>query len=214
MLATALAVGAPASADVGSSMRRGLALQRQGKHDEALKAFQEALVLEPDNIRIRYDMGRALYEKKEYPQAAEHFQLGVLSKSKALRAKSLYNLGNCQYRQERLDEAIASYTLALLQRPGDPLAKQNLEYCLKMREQRRQSPDSTRQQSQPDPQRPRSQPRPEPQSAQAQEAPPRNGAIGREQADRMLQALQRRERENLEKQPPQRSQRARGGKDW
>jgi Ca-activated chloride channel homolog len=207
-------VAAGGSADVGSSMRQGLSLERQGKYDQAVRAFQEALVLEPDNIRIRYDLGRALYESKQPAEAAQHFQLGVLSKSRPLRARSLYNLGNCQVRQNQLEEAIVSYTQSLLQRPDDAKAKQNLEYCRKLLQQQKQQPDSTQKNQQQKQQQQRPQPQPR---EQAQQAPPpaeQKGAISKEQADRMLQALQSRERENLKNQPKKPPARAAGGKDW
>jgi Ca-activated chloride channel family protein len=207
ILAALFGLAAPVRADVGSSMRRGLALERHGKYEEAAKAYQEALVLEPDNVRIHYDTGRALYEMNQHPEALDHFQLGLLSKSRALRAKSLYNMGNGQYRQKRLDEAIASYTQALLQRPDDLQAKQNLEYCWKMKEQQQQKPDSTQQK--PPNQQQQRQERQRAQQAQAEE-----GAIGREQADRMLRALQGKEKENLKNQPKKPPQRNAGGKDW
>jgi tetratricopeptide (TPR) repeat protein len=209
MLLLALVLASPARADVGSSMRRGLDLEKKGKYEDALKAFQEALVLEPDNVRIHYDIGRALHEMKQQPEAVDHFQLGVLTKSKELRAKSLYNLGNCQYRQNQLDQAIASYTMALLQRPDDLRAKQNLEYCWKEKQRRQQKPDST--QHQPPP------PRPQPQKnqpQQAQQAQDQKGAISKDQADRMLQALESRERENLKNQPKKPPAKGAGGKDW
>jgi Ca-activated chloride channel family protein len=210
-LLACLALAGEARASVGTSMRRGLALEREKKYDEAIKAYQEALVLEPDNVRIHYDLARALYERQQLPEAADHFQLGALTRSRTLRARTLYNLGDTEYRQHQLDRAIAAYTLALVQQPDDAEAKQNLEYCLKIKAEQKQQPDSTRKQ-QPNPQ---SQPQPQ------QEQPPKQepaqggkGAIGKDQADRMLQALQSKERENLKKQPKKPQEQKPGGKDW
>jgi Ca-activated chloride channel family protein len=210
-----LVAASRAGADVGSSMRRGLELERQGKLADAAKAYQEALVLEPDNVRIRYDLGRVLYEQKQYPDAQDHFQLGLLSKQKTVRAHALYNLANTHFKQGRLDEAIASYSLALIQDPSDLDAKQNLELCWKIKQDMQQHPDSSQKQQQPQQQprrQPQQQPQPQPQQAQAQPAP--KGAISKEQADRMLQALQSKDRENLKKQPKPAQSGAPGGKDW
>lgn len=207
LLAVLLGLAAPARADVGSSMRRGNALERKGRHDEAVKSYQEALVLEPDNVRIHYNIGRALYNMNQQPEAIEHFQLGLLSKKKPLRANSLYNLGDCQFRQKKLDEAIASYTQALLLRPDDLQAKQNLELCWKMKDQQKQQPDSTRRQQ------PQNRQQEQQRQQQAQQAQAQKGAISKEQADRMLQALQSKERETMKRQPKRPPQRG-GGKDW
>jgi Ca-activated chloride channel homolog len=206
LLALALSA-APAHAGVGSFMRQGLALERKGKHEEALRKYQEALVLEPDNVRIHYDQGRALYRMNKHPEAVSEFQLGLLSKSRRLRARSLYNIGDAQFRQGQLDAAITSYSQALLLDPKDLQAKQNLEYCWKMKAQ---PPDSTKQQQK----QPQQQQRQQQQQQQPQQAQPRKGEIGRDQADRMLQALQAREREDMKQQQKRAGRTGPGGKDW
>jgi Ca-activated chloride channel family protein len=209
-LAAMLGISARAQADVGSTMRRGLALERKGKYDDAVKVFRDALVLEPDNERIHYDLGRALDEAHQEPEAAQHFQLGALTKNRGLRSRTLYNLGNTKFRQNQLDEAIAAYQLALLQDPRDVDAKQNLEYCLKKKQEKPPQPDSTQK---PNPQQ-RPQPQPQSRPPQQAQAQPQKGAIGKEQADRMLQALQARQKENMKNQPKPQPQAAPGGRDW
>ena len=202
-----------AGADVGSSMRRGLELEKQGKLADAAKAYQEALVLEPDNMRIRYDLGRVLYQQDQLPEAADHFQLGLLSKQKTLRAHALYNLANTHFKQGKLDDAIGAYSLALVQDPSDLEAKQNLELCWKIKKEMQQHPDTSKKQQQKQPQQ-QPQQQQQQQQAQAQPQPQPKGAIGKDQADRMLQALQSKERENLKKQPKPPAAPAPGGKDW
>ena len=60
----------PTRADGGWSMRRGLAREKEGQLADAAKAYQEARVLEPDNVRIRYNLGRVMYEQQQLPEAA------------------------------------------------------------------------------------------------------------------------------------------------
>jgi len=217
LIALGLLAAAPARADVGSSMRRGLALEKEGKYADAAKAYQEALVLEPDNVRIRYNLGRVMYEQQQFPEAADHFQLGLLSKQKTVRAHALYNLANTHFKAGRLDDAIGAYSLALLQDPSDLEAKQNLELCWKIKQEMQQHPDTSKkpqQQQHQQPQQQQGQPQPQPQGQQAQAQPAPKGSIPKEQADRMLQALQSKERENLKKQPKPPQSGAPGGKDW
>lgn len=222
VLLALLALAGPVRADVGARMREGASLERRGKFDEALRKYQDALVEEPDNVRIHYDMGRVLYRMDKHAEAASEFQLGLLSRDKQLRVRSLVNIGNCHFKQGDLDAAIAAYTQALLTNPNDLQAKQDLEYCWKKKDQaRQQKSDSTRAGQQPGQQQkgdstragrqPGQQPgeRPQPRPAQ-----PRKGEISREQAERMLQALQSREREDMKKQPKQPKQPVPGGKDW
>jgi Ca-activated chloride channel family protein len=209
VLLALLGCALPVRADVGARMREGGALERGGKYEEAVRKYQDALVLEPDNVRIHYNMGRALYRMNKPAEAAAEFQLGLLSKARRLRARSLYNIGNCQFRQKGLDAAIASYTQALMLDPNDQQAKQNLEYCWKMKDQPKQQKSDSTGTKPPQNQPPQEQQQPERQQAQA-----RKGEISREQAERMLQALQSKEREDLKKQPKPPKQPGAGGKDW
>jgi Ca-activated chloride channel family protein len=209
LLLALLGCALPVRADVGARMREGGALERGGKYEEAVRKYQDALVLEPDNVRIRYNLGRALYRLNKPAEAAPEFQLGLLSKTRRLKAWSLYNLGNCQFKQNGLDAAIASYTQALMLNPGDQQVKQNLEYCWKMKEQsKQQKSDSTGTKP------PQNQPPQDQQQPQRQQAQARKGEISKEQAERMLQALQSKEREDLKKQPKPPKQPGADGKDW
>lgn len=129
--------GPRASAGVGADMRAGNALADKGQYDAALQKYQEALVREPDNVRIHYNIARALYKAGRYPEAISEYQLCLLTKDAKLQARTMYNIGNCQFRQQRLDDAIASYTASLLLDPKDMQAKQNLEFCYKKVEEQK-----------------------------------------------------------------------------
>lgn len=187
--------------DVGSSMRRGNRLERKGEYADALRHYQEALVQEPDNPKIHYNIGRVLYRLEEYDEAISEFQLSLLEKDAALHADIFYNIGNTQFRKGQLDAAIEAYKMSLLADPADRAAKQNLEFCLRLKDQLENQPpgDST------GPDQPQEGQRPQP------EPPP--GAISSQEAEQILQALQAREREDLERSRQQESKRH-VDKDW
>lgn len=172
-------------ADVGSSMRRGNHLERRGEYDGALKYYQEALVQEPDNPKIHYNMGRVRYRLEKYDEAISEFQLGFLEKDRRFHANVLYNIANSYFKKGQLDPAIESYKTSLLADPDDIEAKQNLEFCLKIKEQMENQPQSDSTQQQQQEQQP-----PQPQ--------PKKGEISKEEAERILQALQNEEKDNLE----------------
>ncbi|MBE0432077.1 tetratricopeptide repeat protein [candidate division WOR-3 bacterium] len=199
LLCGVLILGALGWSDVGASMRRGNRLERKGEYAEALRHYQEALVQEPDNPKIHYNIGRVLYRMQEYDEAISEFQLGFLEKDMGFHADIFYNIGNSQFRKGQLDAAIEAYRMSLLVDPKDLDAKQNLEFCLKVKKQieNQAQSDSTGQDEQ------QEQPRPEPQE----------GEISGEEAERILQALQDKEKEDLEKS---RRQESKGDvdKDW
>jgi tetratricopeptide (TPR) repeat protein len=192
----------PVFADVGSLMRKGNGLMRKGKYEEALKTYEQAQVLEPDNIKIHYNMGRALYKMGKYPEAISEFELGTLTKDRKFQANTFYNIGNCKFKQGDLEGAINAFKASLLLNSNDLKAKQNLELCQKIKEQLKNQPqgDSTKQQQQ----QPQSQPQPQPQ--------PRKQEMSKEDANRILQALENKEKEQKKKQP--KPQREKVEKDW
>lgn len=205
IICLALLMIQPLSADVGSSMRRGNRLERSGEYEEALRHYQEALVQEPDDPKIHYNIGRALYRLEKYDEAISEFQLGFLEKEKHFQANVFYNIGNSQFKKGQLDAAIESYKMSLLVDPKDIETKQNLEFCLQLKEQLQnqpQSDSSQQQQQQPEPQE---QEQPQPQQSE--------GEISKEEAERILQALQSEEKENLEKSRAQ-ERKERVDKDW
>uniref|UniRef100_A0A7C4TCY9 Tetratricopeptide repeat protein n=1 Tax=candidate division WOR-3 bacterium TaxID=2052148 RepID=A0A7C4TCY9_UNCW3 len=188
------------SADVGSLMRKGNSLMRKGKYEDALKTYEQAQVLEPDNIKIHYNMGRALYKMGKYPEAIGEFELGILTKDKKFQANTFYNIGNCKFKQGDIDGAINAYKTALLFNNKDIKAKQNLEFCLKLKEELKNQPqsDSTKQQKE--------QPQPQP---QIQTQRPQ---MSKEDANRILEALKNKEKEQKKKQPKPEMEKVE--KDW
>jgi tetratricopeptide (TPR) repeat protein len=191
----------PLFADVGSLMRKGNGLMRKGKYEEALKTYEQAQVLEPDNIKIHYNMARALYKMGKFPEAISEFELGLLTRDKKFQANTFYNIGNCKFKQGDLDGAINAYKNALLFNNKDIKAKQNLELCLKLKEERKNQPesDSTKQQQQ-------KQEQPQPQERISKPE------MSREDANRILEALKNKEKEQKKKQP--KPEREKVEKDW
>ncbi|HEX7321227.1 MAG TPA: tetratricopeptide repeat protein [bacterium] len=173
--------------DVGSSMRRGNALYKKGSYEEAYKKYQEALVQEPDNTDIHYNIGRALYKMSKLPEAISEFQLALMTKNKRSQANTFFNIGNCQFKQQQLDAAINSYTTALILDPRDVKTKQNLEFCLQLKDKMKSQPqgDSTQQKQ------------PQPQQNPPGQAQPQPDQIGKDEANRLIQAMKNREKENM-----------------
>ncbi len=192
-----LAVFSAVRADVGADLRRGNRLLRKGKPDQALTAYEKALVREPDNPDIHYNIGGALYGMQNYDEAIAAYQLGLLKKDRKFQSNVFYNIGNCQFRKGALGAAIDAYRTTLLLNPKDKDAKQNLEYCLDLKRQledRTENDSLGQDQAEPEP-------RPQPRRAE------------REQAERILDALQSQEKKSLEKsRQPERKERVE--KDW
>lgn len=68
--------------------------------------------------------------------------------SEDARADAYYNLGNAQFVQQKLQEALSSYRKALTLRPDDMEAKYNYAYTKKLLEQQNQNQDQNNDQNQ------------------------------------------------------------------
>ena len=51
----------------------GMAFKRMGKKEEALKFFNQALTLTPNDFEVLNNIGNILYEQEKYEKAAEQF---------------------------------------------------------------------------------------------------------------------------------------------
>ena len=179
-------------ADIGSIMRKGNGRFRQEKYEDALKNYQEAQVLEPDNPEIRFNLGAALYKLNKYNEAMPEWQLSLVSKNKKTKAAATYNMGNASFKGGQLEPAINFYKLSLGLNPNDMQAKQNLEFALKVKEemekQQKQDTSKQKQQQKQQQQQPQMQPKPQPQK----------GEMSKEESERILEALKNKEKDAQE----------------
>lgn len=83
----------------------GATLSRQGRHDEALKAFDKAVQLEPDNAERWKQLGDALMDLKRFDHALLSFQHAL--KLDPRNANAAYKSGLLLHDAGRHEEAVA-----------------------------------------------------------------------------------------------------------
>jgi len=198
VLCTLSFVLAAYAADVGGLMRQGNGLYNRGKYDEALSRYQMAEVLEPDATAIHFNLGNALFRLGKYQEAARELELVMIDKKPERRANAMYNTGNVAFKAGQLDPAIKAYAGALAINPNDKQAKQNLEFCLKKKQEQQNQPDSSQQKQQ--------------QNQPQQQQQPQQG-MDKNQAERVVQAVEDKEKEQQKKQR-QAGGRRRVEQDW
>jgi Ca-activated chloride channel family protein len=103
-----------AFASVAGEVNKANDLARQGKIDDSLKIYQDALGQDAGSPVIKYDLGTALYKKGDYEKALGYLQQAAQDKNLKIRPKAEYNLGNALYKSgvqkedKNVDEAIRS----------------------------------------------------------------------------------------------------------
>ncbi len=216
------------------------ALYDEGRYEEALQAYKEALVERPESARLHLNVGDALFQLGDFEGALGEFERVSAADDLALAALGHYNKGNAHFQLQDYAAAVEAYQQALERAPGDADAKANLELALQrlppppppqpQEGQDRQPPRDEEEQPQ---QPPQDQPQPpseeredeppepdpgsrdeQPSEGEAEEVPAPEGESGMdpEEAERLLDALRDREEEAQE-----RRYRARGrdeARDW
>ena len=102
----------------------GIALYREGRTDDAIKHYLEALSIKPDYAEAHDNLGLALYREGRIDDAIKHY-LEALS-IKPDNAEAHINLGLALDREGRTDDAIKHYLEALRIKPDYAEAHNNL----------------------------------------------------------------------------------------
>ena len=120
------------------AINRGNAHYETEAYDAALEAYQSAAKDRPEDAISRYNLGTALYKKKQFEKASDEFRRSLDAADPIYRAQGYYNLGNAQVQLNDIQGAIRSYKSALRLNPADLDAKHNLELALERLEQQSQ----------------------------------------------------------------------------
>jgi Ca-activated chloride channel family protein len=131
---------------------RGNRLYREGRYAEAVEAYHEALRDGDASPELRYNLGTALLRLGRYEEAGQYLQSALEGIDPDLRRRSLYNLGNrfleaaraesdLQTQGALLQGAVDAYKRALRHASADADAKWNLEMALREQQENQQQQD-------------------------------------------------------------------------
>ncbi len=127
---------------------------KEGAAGEALNAYRDAQIDAPDDERIHYNIGNALYRERKYEDAQTSWQRAAARGDTKLQARAAFNTGNAHFRNDRLDLAAESYQRALELDPADMDAKFNLELVQRLLSEAAQRAEQEQDQQQEQQERP------------------------------------------------------------
>ncbi|MBI5762885.1 MAG: tetratricopeptide repeat protein [Planctomycetes bacterium] len=107
----------------------GVALAVEGRHDEAIRAYEKALALRPDSDDVQINLGKSLARVGRYAEAANQYR-----KALALSADDAmlhHSLAIALEKTGQLDAALAEYAETLRLDPSHPFARFNRGLALK-----------------------------------------------------------------------------------
>jgi superkiller protein 3 len=102
----------------------GNAFRLEGKMDDAIAHYENALKIRPNYAQAHVNLGHALLDKGQVDDAIAHFESALQTKPRDATAH--FNLGNAFREQGKLDDAIAQYQMVLQLKPNFANAHVNL----------------------------------------------------------------------------------------
>ena len=120
---------------VATRSAEGQAHYEAGRYDEALRAYQDALVERPESAALHLNVGAAMYQLGDHENALEEFGRAAASPEAQVATRGFYNKGNTHFELQDYGAAVDAYKQALERTPGDVDAKANLELALRLMQQ-------------------------------------------------------------------------------
>jgi Ca-activated chloride channel family protein len=123
------------------STSQGNQLYGQGKFDEAIKQYDQALIDRPEALEPKFNKANSYYRLDDLGQAMNLYrEVAAESKDMKLVTKAKYNLGNCSFQQgskqrdsnlqkavEEMETAIGHWRAVLDIEPENKKAAKNIE---------------------------------------------------------------------------------------
>ena len=208
-----------------------------GETDAALQKYDEAARVNPGSPIPDFNRGIALTRDGRVEEAADAFLGAAAAEDPQVAADELYNLGTAMLEAEQYEAAVEAYLRSLDLDPQDADARRNLEIALQRQQQQQQQQQDQQQQDQQDENdqdeeqnQDQQQPQDEQDDQQQEEAPPEDEPqddeqeqeqeqqpqpekMSREDAERLLNAVQSDELKVLEQLQDDEEEDAGGSKD-
>ena len=204
------------------NVRDGNGLYLENSFEEAISEYRKSLSAEEIPIEGFYNMGNSYYRQGKYEDATNYFKMAAeRAEDNETKAKAFHNLGNSLFKQQELEKCIESYKQALLHDPKDEESRYNLAYAQKLLQEQQQQEEQQQDQEQQDQEEQQDQQEQQEQDQQDQEEEQQDQQqqqeeeqqqdeqqqqqqqqqqqVSREDAERILEALNNKEKEVQEK---------------
>jgi tetratricopeptide (TPR) repeat protein len=189
-------------------VRQGNKQYKEEVFDESEILYRKALEKEQQSYSGEFNLGDAMYKQEKFEDAARSFHKLSENETDPIKLGELYhNLGNSFLKANQLEASIEAYKQSLRNNPADNETRHNLAYAQQMQQQQQDQKDQDQDQDQD------KQDQDQNQNQDQQQQQPQ---ISREDARRMLQALQQDEQDLQEKLKKQKAQatKVKVLKDW
>ena len=169
-------------------VRSGNTDYKNGHYKDAEINYRKALTKAPESEKATFNLGNSLYKQNNYDEAAsQYLKLAQSEKKVTSKANVYYNLGNSMFESKKYKESIDAYKMALRQNPKDEDTRYNLSYAMtKLQQQQKQEENKKQEEKQ------------QQQKQQQQQQQPKPN-MSKQDANRMLNAMNNNEKRTLDK---------------
>lgn len=187
-----------------SQIREGNKLYKEGRYEEAVLQYEEALKKNPDDFTAIYNRSNALAKKGDKAGAMEGYER-IIQKGKDPRLveKAYYDKGVLHQQQQQLDESISAWMEALKMDPEDKEARENLQKALREKKQQQEKEDEKQKEEKKDKK-----------EEKEKEKKPQQSKLNKKQVEQLLKALEQKEKEVQKKMQQKSGSPSRPEKDW
>ena len=203
--------------------RSGNKLYRSKEYSKAEIDYRKALEVNKSDQTTIFNLANVLYRTDRGDEAGKLYQsltphLSLLSSTEA--ADLTHNAGNTAFRAKQLEQAIEYYKESLRRRPSDEDTRYNLALAQKLLEEQKKNGGGGQDQKQDQDKdqkkdQQQDQQKDQKQDQQPQPQQPNQGQMSQETANRILQALQKDEKNTRQKLEQAQQQRGRSRrKNW
>lgn len=131
---------------------KGNELYQQQNYKEAETNYRKSVDPKAHSIEGTFNLGDALYKQKKFAEAGEQFsKIAASATDKQVLSHAYHNLGNSLLSSKKIEESIEAYKKALLNNPKDDQTRYNLAYArelLKQQQQNKQNQNQNKQNKQ------------------------------------------------------------------
>ncbi len=189
-------------------LREGNKWSKEGKYDEALSAYDKALLADPANMTAAYNRANTLARKGDKAASLEAYDKlssssNATAEGKKIRERAYYDKGVLHQQQQQLDASIEAWKAALKLDPEDSLARDNLQKALREKKQQQQQQQQQQQEE-----------KKKDQKQDKQPSPPPPSKLNQKQVEQLLKALEQKEKEVQKKLQQQNASPNKPDKDW
>lgn len=144
-----LNVSALFAQDAKSYIHKGNQLYEQKKFKEAESDYRKAVEKKNEHLTGTFNLGDALYKQKQFDNAAKNFtDIAATATNSSVKARAYHNLGNSMLETKKYQESIDAYKKSLLNNPKDDATRYNLAYAQEMLKKQQQQNKQNQQNNQ------------------------------------------------------------------